>query len=71
MSKKENQTTEPFKLTVFRSFEEMKSAPFSFPSSKPIAQWQAEHKKAFDKLRSTFSASDAPRLKKTNKKILK
>ena len=45
MSKKDNHITEPFKLTVFRSFEEMKSA--------------------------TFSASHAPRLKKTNKKTLK
>jgi len=71
MSKKNSHITEPFKLTVFRSFEEMKSAPFSFPSSKPIAQWQAERKKAFDQLRSTFSASHAPRIKKTNKKTLK
>jgi hypothetical protein len=49
----------------------MKSAPFSFPSTKPIAQWQAERKEAFDQLRSTFSASQGGRLKKTNKKTLK
>jgi hypothetical protein len=71
MSKKDNHIAEPFKLTVFHSFEEMKSAPFSFPSSKPITEWQAEHKKAFDQLRSTFSASHAPQSKKTNKQTLK
>jgi hypothetical protein len=71
MGKKDNHNAEPFKLTVFRSFEEMKATPFSFPSSKSTAQWQAEHKEAFDQLRSTFSASNARRLKKTNKKTLK
>jgi hypothetical protein len=71
MSKKENHNAEPFKLTVFRSFEEMKSTPFSFPSTKPISQWQAERKEAFDQLKSTFSANHAHRLKKTNKKTLK
>jgi hypothetical protein len=71
MSKKENHSAEPFKLTVFRSFEEMKSAPPSFPSSKPLAQRQAEHKEAFDQLRAAFSASNAPHLQKTNKKMLK
>jgi hypothetical protein len=71
MTKKKNHTAEPFKLTVFRSFEEMKSTPVSFPSDKPIAQREAEHKVAFDQLRSTFSANNAHPLKRTNNKTLK
>ena len=71
MSKKENHSAEPSKLTRFRSFEEMKSAPYAFPSTKPLSQRQAEHKEAFDQLRSAFTAGNAPLLRKTNKKILK
>jgi hypothetical protein len=70
MSKKMNHTAEPFKLTVFRSFEEMKSAPVSFRSAKPLAQRKAEHKEAFDQLRSAFSANNGPHLQKPNKKTL-
>jgi hypothetical protein len=71
MSKKDNHITEPFKLTVFRSFEEMKSAPFSFPSNEPFTQRQAEREKAFAQLRSTTTARNARRLKKVNKKTVK
>lgn len=71
MSKQINHTAQLSKLTRFRSFEEMKSAPPSFPSSEPPAQWQAEYKKVIAQLRSTYSAGNARRLKKTNKKPLK
>jgi len=71
MSKKENHSAEPSKLTVFQSFEEMKSAPPSFPSTKPLAERLAEQKDAFDKLRSASSLGNLHRLKKTNKTILK
>jgi hypothetical protein len=45
MCKQDNHINEPFKLTVFRSFEEMKATPFSFPSNKPSAQREAEREK--------------------------
>jgi hypothetical protein len=71
MSKKDNHIAEPSKLTRFRSFEEMKSAPESFPSNKPPDQRQAEYKELIAQLRSTYSAGNVRRLKKTNKKTLK
>jgi hypothetical protein len=71
MSKKDNHIAEPSKLTRFRSFEEMKSAPVSFPTSESPAQWRAEYKEVIAQLRSTYSAGKARRLKKTNKKTLK
>jgi hypothetical protein len=71
MKKKDNHINEPANLTRFRSIEEMKSSPFLFPSAKPLAQRQAERMEAFAQLRSAFSANDAHRSKKTNKKRLK
>jgi hypothetical protein len=71
MSKKKNHTAEPSKLTRFQSFEEMKSAPFAFPSTKSRAQRLADQKEAFDQLRSSSSLGNARGLKKTNKTILK
>jgi hypothetical protein len=71
MSKTNNHINEPFKLTVFRSFEEMKATPFSFPSDEPFAQRQAEREDAFAQLGSTSSAKIASRLKKANKKTVK
>jgi hypothetical protein len=71
MSKKHIHSAEPFKLTVFRSFEEMKATPFSFPSNEPFTQRQAEREKAFAQLRSTSSTNNARRLKKSNKKTVK
>jgi hypothetical protein len=71
MSKKKNHTAEPSKLTRFRTFEEMKSAPFTFPSSEPLAQLQAEYKEVIAQLRSASSAGNARRLSKPNKTILK
>jgi hypothetical protein len=70
MSKKDNHTAEPSKLTRFRSFEEMKSAPEAFPSNKPPAQRQAEYNEVIAQLRSTYSATP-PHLKKTSKKMVK
>jgi hypothetical protein len=54
MRKKDNDITEPSKLTRFRTFEEMKSAPFSFPSTKAPDQLHAERKEVIDHLRSTY-----------------
>jgi hypothetical protein len=71
MSKKKNHTAEPSKLTRFRTFEELKSASFTFPSSEPLAQLQAEYKEVIAQLRSASSAGNARRLSKTNKIILK
>jgi hypothetical protein len=71
MSKKDNHITEPSKLTRFRSFEEMKSSPFLFPSTMSSAQRLAGLKEAFARLRATYSEGNARRLKKTNKKTLK
>jgi hypothetical protein len=71
MSKKENHIAEPFKLTVFRSFEEMKATPFSFPSNEPLTLRQAEREKAFAQLRSNAPAKIVRRLKKANKKTVK
>jgi hypothetical protein len=70
MSKNDNHIADQSKLTRFRTFEEMKSAPFAFPSKKPLAERLAEQKKAFDQLRSTSSVNGR-RIKKTNKKTLK
>jgi hypothetical protein len=44
MSKKKEHMAEPSKISVFRSFEEMKSSPVSFPSDKPLIELQAEYK---------------------------
>jgi hypothetical protein len=71
MRKKENHITEPFKLTVFSSFEEMKATPFSFPSNEPLAKRQAEREQAFSTLRSASTTNKASRVKKVNKKSLK
>jgi hypothetical protein len=71
MSKKENHTAEPSKLTRFRSFDEMKSAPDSFPSTQPPVQRQAEYNEVIAQLRSTYSAGNVRRLKKPNKKTVK
>jgi hypothetical protein len=71
MSKKDNHTNQPSKLTRFRSFEEMKASPFEFPSTKTPAKRLAELKEAFAKLRATYSEKNARRLKKTNKKTVK
>jgi hypothetical protein len=70
MSKKMNHTAEPSKLTRFRSFEEMKATPVSFPFSEPLAQQKAEYKEVIAKLRSNYSANRL-RLRKANKTILK
>jgi len=66
--KKNDKHIEPYKLSVFRSFEEMKATPFSFPSTKPLSQWKTERKEAFDQLKSTFSANKVRRPKKKIKK---
>jgi hypothetical protein len=71
MSKKHNHTAEPSKLTRFRSFEEMKSAPDSFPSSQSPAQRQAEYNEVIAQLRSSYSVGKGLQSKKTNKKIVK
>jgi hypothetical protein len=71
MRKKENHTNEPFKLTVFRSFEEMKASPFSFPSSDTPKKRLAELKKAYSKLRATYVEGNVPPTKSTNKKTSK
>jgi hypothetical protein len=68
MPKKENHSAEPFKLTVFRSFEEMKATPFSFPSERPLAEWQAERHDTYEQLRSTLSSSQPRRIKKKSSK---
>lgn len=71
MSKKDNHIIEPSKLTRFRSFEEMKSSPLLFSSTKSPAQRLAELKEAFTKLRATYSERSTRQSKKTNKQTLK
>jgi hypothetical protein len=71
MRNKGNHITEPFKLTVFRSFEEMKAAPFSFPSDGPLSKRHAEREQAFSKLRSAATTEKDNRIKKGNKHPLK
>jgi len=71
MSKNENHSAKPSRLTRFRSFEEMKSAPFAFPSGEPLTQLQAEYKEVIAQLRTAFSAGNALHLRKTNKTISK
>jgi len=70
MSKKKNHSAEPSKLTRIRSFEEMKSNPFDFPSDD-LARLQADYKELISQLRSNSSAEPSYRLKKTNKTISK
>jgi hypothetical protein len=71
MSKKENHSAEPSKLTRFRSFEEMKAAPPLFPSSKSPEERFAEFKELFALLRSTMSTNNTHPSKKARKKFKK
>ncbi|HUB60409.1 MAG TPA: hypothetical protein VL978_06900 [Puia sp.] len=71
MRKKDNHITEPSRLTRFRTFEEMKSSPFLFPSTKTPAQLHVERKEVIDHLRSTYLPGKGRQLKKTKKKTWK
>jgi hypothetical protein len=68
MSKKKEHMAEPSKISVFRSFEEMKSSPVSFPSDKPLIELQAEYKELIARLRSASSAEKDRREKPIKRK---
>jgi hypothetical protein len=71
MRKKEKHIAHTSKLDRFRTFQDMKSSPILFPSTKPIAQRQAELNEAFTQLRASYTEISPRRSMKSNKKTKK
>ena len=66
MRKRDKHIAQTSKLSRFQTFQEMKSSPILFPSTKSVVQRQAELNEAFTKLGATYTENSAPRSKKLN-----
>jgi hypothetical protein len=71
MRKKDKHIAQPSKPGRFQTFQEMKSSPILFPSTKSLAQRQDELNEAFTQLGATYTESSGRRSKKLNKKTKK
>jgi len=67
MEKKADYTAPISQLTRYRTFEDLKAAPISFPSTKALAERQAEWKEAFVILRASYTEGGRSATKRKKK----